>query len=226
MGAALPGDRAERQAIAQGKVRGHADLDQIVRQLADKERRPCPAREGRRPRANLLGPTALGFRHRDDVVEISRLLGAMGIDVHGAPMGASGRYRRAGSRPISNVLLYPKIGLEAARLAGEDLWPEVHQRRRRSAWRRLRRRGGRNRRCRGAGRSRCRPHVVVVAVDRFELYSTGKRVFIFGDASHAVAGCADRARRARLRGCRAGLLQPGIRRREFAPWPRSSVSSR
>ncbi|WP_274603663.1 nitrogenase component 1, partial [Polymorphobacter multimanifer] len=61
---------------------------QIVRQLADKERRPAP-REGRRPRANLLGPTALGFRHRDDVVEITRLLAALGIDVHvTAPMGS------------------------------------------------------------------------------------------------------------------------------------------
>src|SRR5215471_17990858 len=31
------------------------------------------AREtGRRPRCNLLGPTALGFRHRDDVAEVSR----------------------------------------------------------------------------------------------------------------------------------------------------------
>ncbi len=45
---------------------------------------------GRRPRCNILGPTALGFRHRDDVAEITRLLGLVGVDVACvAPMGAS-----------------------------------------------------------------------------------------------------------------------------------------
>ena len=38
------------------------------------ERAPRPS--GTRPRCNLLGPTALGFRHRDDVPEITALLGA------------------------------------------------------------------------------------------------------------------------------------------------------
>ena len=48
---------------------------QLVRALCapDEEREPRLGprlREGTgRPRANLLGPTALGFRHRDDVVE-------------------------------------------------------------------------------------------------------------------------------------------------------------
>jgi light-independent protochlorophyllide reductase subunit B len=32
------------------------------------------ARRRARPSCNILGPTALGFRHRDDVVEITRLL--------------------------------------------------------------------------------------------------------------------------------------------------------
>jgi hypothetical protein len=36
---------------------------------------------GKRPICNLLGPTALGFRHRDDVTEIVKLLDAMGVDV-------------------------------------------------------------------------------------------------------------------------------------------------
>ena len=31
--------------------------------------------------ANLIGPTALGFRHRDDVTEIKRLLERMGVEV-------------------------------------------------------------------------------------------------------------------------------------------------
>jgi len=36
--------------------------------------------ENRRPSANILGPTSLGFRCRDDVVEISKLLTSIGID--------------------------------------------------------------------------------------------------------------------------------------------------
>ena len=57
---------------------------QIVRHFAQ----PLP----RTPEvtANLLGPTALGFRHRDDIEEITRLLADMGIGVNVvAPMGAS-----------------------------------------------------------------------------------------------------------------------------------------
>jgi hypothetical protein len=34
---------------------------------------PLPRAADRRPRATLLGPTALGFRCRDDVVEVTRL---------------------------------------------------------------------------------------------------------------------------------------------------------
>ncbi len=50
-----------------------------------------PAREpGRRPRCNILGPTALGFRHRDDIREITGLLARLGIDVSVvAPMGGA-----------------------------------------------------------------------------------------------------------------------------------------
>ena len=43
-----------------------------------------------RPRCNLLGPTALGFRHRDDVIEITRLLEGLGVEIAvTAPLGAS-----------------------------------------------------------------------------------------------------------------------------------------
>ena len=45
---------------------------------------------GARPRCNLLGPSALGFRHRDDVLEISNLLGRLGVDINVvAPLGAT-----------------------------------------------------------------------------------------------------------------------------------------
>lgn len=42
----------------------------------------APRPPGRKPRCNLLGPTALGFRHRDDVVEITRLLTGLGVDIN------------------------------------------------------------------------------------------------------------------------------------------------
>ena len=43
-----------------------------------------------RPSCNILGPTTLGFRHRDDLTEITALISAMGIDINVvAPLGAS-----------------------------------------------------------------------------------------------------------------------------------------
>jgi light-independent protochlorophyllide reductase subunit B len=35
-----------------------------------------------RPRCNILGPTALGFRHRDDLVEVQGLLRRIGVEVN------------------------------------------------------------------------------------------------------------------------------------------------
>ena len=163
---------------------------QIVRKLADPAVKPAP-REGRRPCANLLGPTALGFRHRDDVAEIRKLLDTMGIDVHMvAPLGATPDAIRTIGAADFNIVLYPEIGDEAARwlernfgqkavrtvpigvgatrdfirevadLAGVDPEPALADTNSRMPW---------------WSRS----------VD--STYLTGKRVFIFGDATHAVA---------------------------------------
>ena len=88
---------------------------QIVRQLADRTRVAAPA-DGRRPRANLLGPTALGFRHRDDVVEVTKLLADLGVDVHvTAPLGATPAAIAGLGEADFNVLLYPETGEQAAR---------------------------------------------------------------------------------------------------------------
>ncbi len=163
---------------------------QIVRHLADKDARPSP-REERRPTANLIGPTALGFRHRDDVEEVSRLLARMGIDVHiVAPLGASPADIATIGEADFNILLYPEIGdtavrwlerefgqktvrtvpigvgatrdfiVEVAEVAGVDPAPALADDSTRMPW---------------WSRS----------VD--STYLTGKRVFIFGDATHAVA---------------------------------------
>jgi len=150
---------------------------------------PAPRQPGGRPRANLLGPTALGFRHRDDVTEITRLLRQLGIDVHvTAPLGASpADLARLGEADF-NICLYPEIADTACR------WLE-------------RRYGQKTVRTVPIGHGATRQFIAEVAdiagvdasalVDSSNLpwwsrsvdstYLTGKRVFIFGDATHAIA---------------------------------------
>jgi light-independent protochlorophyllide reductase subunit B len=138
---------------------------------------------------NILGPTALGFRHRDDVAEITALLDEMGIAVNvAAPMGASpADIARMGAAHF-NVLLYPETGESAARHlqkacgqpwtkvipigvgATRDFIAEV-------------------RALSGAAApiddSRLRQPWWAASVD--STYLTGKRVFLFGDATHVMA---------------------------------------
>ena len=161
---------------------------QLVRTLADKAVRPAP-REGRRPLVNLLGPTALGFRHRDDVIEVTRLLATLGIDVNvTAPMGASpADLARLGAADV-NICLYPEIADTACR------WLEKTF-------------GQKTVRTVPIGHAATRDFIAEVAkltgidasaaLDTSNLpwwsrsvdstYLTGKRVFIFGDATHVIA---------------------------------------
>ena len=161
---------------------------QIVRKLADKNVRP---RGQERKLANILGPTALGFRHRDDVVEVRKILEALDIEVNMvAPMGASPAEITQIGRADFNIVLYPEIGDEAARwLERTFKQPAV--------------------RTVPIGVGATREFILDLAsiaevhpgrlladtnsrmpwwsrsVD--STYLTGKRVFIFGDATHAVA---------------------------------------
>ncbi|MFO7630830.1 MAG: ferredoxin:protochlorophyllide reductase (ATP-dependent) subunit B [Prochlorococcaceae cyanobacterium] len=182
---------------------------QLVRGLLKSELpppgtpKPDPGRwraEGRRPLVNLLGPSLLGFRCRDDVREIRGLLADYGIDVAVvAPLGARPADLIRIPSADANVCLYPEvagtvcswlersfgmptvktvpigIGATAAFLRelhgvlGMELPQELvasedgfcpAERRSRLPW---------------YSRS----------VD--STYLTGKRVFIFGDATHAIA---------------------------------------
>ncbi|MDH7975334.1 ferredoxin:protochlorophyllide reductase (ATP-dependent) subunit B [Sphingomonas sp. AR_OL41] len=185
---------------------------QLVRAIADKELRPAP-REGRRPRANLLGPTALGFRHRDDVIEVTRLLDAMGVDVHlVAPLGASPADIKTIGAADFSILLYPEVGDTTARWLDKTF-------------------GQKTVRTVPIGHGATRDFIAEVAalagVDASAVldtsnmpwwsrsvdstYLTGKRVFIFGDATHAVA--AARVARDELGFQVVGL---GCYNREFA----------
>ena len=96
---------------------------QLVRSLL-KEQVPPPGspkiaptrwkEEGRRPRVNLLGPTLLGFRCRDDVREITRLLAEHGIDVSVvAPLGARPADLQRIPTADANICLYPEVAAPA-----------------------------------------------------------------------------------------------------------------
>ena len=143
---------------------------------------------------NIIGPTALGFRHRDDVQEIVSLLEAFGIVVNiVAPLDAEVSDILRLKQADFNICLYPETGLTACQWmkrqfkqpftqtvpigvgATGDFLREVAQ---------------------IAG-------IEPAHVDAFlaehesrlpwysrsidSTYLTGKRVFVFGDATHAMA---------------------------------------
>ena len=160
--------------------------------LAPTAERPSNAKSSSgRPRANILGPSALGFRCRDDVIEIKRLLAQIGVDVNVvAPEGASPDDIRRIPAADFNICLYPEIAqtacdwlqrtfgqpsvktvpigvgatrdfvAEVGRVAGVDVGAILAAEHSRLPW-------------------------YSHSVD--STYLTGKRVFIFGDATHVVA---------------------------------------
>ncbi|MEQ8264854.1 ferredoxin:protochlorophyllide reductase (ATP-dependent) subunit B [Pseudohaliea sp.] len=151
-----------------------------------------PARpEGQRPKVNLLGPTSLGFRCRDDIIEVRKLLESVGVDVGVvAPLGASPQDLLRIPEADANLCLYPEVAdATCAWLqrtfkqptistvpigvgATGDFLQELAE---------------------TLGLTGC--EVTADAVCRLPWYSrsvdstylTGKRVFIFGDATHALA---------------------------------------
>lgn len=167
---------------------------QMVRQLADTTLRRAPREAGQRARCNILGPAALGFRHRDDLREISGLLMAMGIDIHvTAPLGATpADLARIGDADF-NVVLYPEIASVAAgwlkRTFGQPSTKVVPigSGATRDFIREVAALAGLDpeealTRCEGA---HARAPWYARSVD--STYLTAKRVFVFGDATHVVA---------------------------------------
>jgi light-independent protochlorophyllide reductase subunit B len=171
---------------------------QLVRALSPR-REAVPKRPAReRKCCNLLGPTALGFRHRDDVAEVKKLLDLLGVDVHVvAPLDATAADIAKLHLADFNVVLYPETAQQAAnylqrafaqpftrtvpighgatrefieevaKLAGVDPAPALAAPGARSPW-------------------------YAKSVD--STYLTGKRVFVFGDATHAIAAARIAAR--------------------------------
>ncbi len=65
---------------------------------------------------NIIGPTALGFRHRDDITELTAILSDMGVGINVvAPLGASVADIENIGAAHFNVLLYPETGEAACR---------------------------------------------------------------------------------------------------------------
>jgi len=160
---------------------------QIVRALA----RPGgePAARTPRPSCNILGPTGLGFRHRDDVAEIAGLLAEMGIAVNvTAPMGARPSDIARMGAAWFNVLLYPETGESAARWCERELG---------QPWTRTVPIGVGATRAFIAEVQKLAQVAAEPDARRLRLpwwsssvdstYLTGKRVFVFGDATHAMA---------------------------------------
>jgi light-independent protochlorophyllide reductase subunit B len=165
--------------------------------------KPFPSRwraEGRRPRVNLLGPSLLGFRCRDDVLEINRLLGEHGIDVSVvAPLGARPADLLRLPSADANVCLYPEVagpvcswlersfGLPVVRTvpigigATADFLRELHTVLDLELPLDLQAADGQP----SEAERRSRLPWYSRSVD--STYLTGKRVFIFADATHAIA---------------------------------------
>ncbi len=142
-------------------------------------------------RCNVLGPTALGFRHRDDLVEVTRLLQRLGVAINVvAPINATPADLARLPDADFNVVLYPELAESAARYlqktfkqpfttvvpigvgATRDFVKQV------------------------AELANVDPGPVLDAPEtRLPWYSrsvdstylTGKRVFIFADGTHAIA---------------------------------------
>ncbi|MEM8626944.1 MAG: ferredoxin:protochlorophyllide reductase (ATP-dependent) subunit B, partial [Pseudomonadota bacterium] len=176
---------------------------QLVRGLVGTTQRDKKPAHADGPTCNLLGPTALGFRHRDDVTELSRLLASMGVSVNVcAPLNATPHDLTRIPDADFNVVMYPEIaGLTAKWLERTHKMPQT------------------NTVPIGVGATRefitevaaligidPAPHLeefsghdtparqpwYARSVD--SNYLTGKRVFVFGDATHALAAariCTD-----------------------------------
>ncbi|MEM9765018.1 MAG: ferredoxin:protochlorophyllide reductase (ATP-dependent) subunit B [Pseudomonadota bacterium] len=156
---------------------------QIVKTLA------APMERTQQVSANLLGPTALGFRHRDDITEMTSLLSDMGISVNVvAPMTASpADIARMGAAHF-NVLMYPETGESAARWMERELDQPYTKTVPIGV---------------GATRDFVQEVAEIASVEPFidtsrlrlpwysksvdSTYLTGKRVFIFGDGTHVKA---------------------------------------
>ncbi len=140
---------------------------------------------------NILGPTALGFRNRDDVVEIKRLLAELGVAVLvTAPLNATPADIAKLPEAAFNISLYHEVSDATARFLEKNFGQKFTSTVPIGV---------------GATRKFITEVAELAGLDASELlaretgrlpwysrsvdstYLTGKRVFVFGDATHAMA---------------------------------------
>ena len=165
-------------------------LYHLVRRLARKSEATHPADGERRPRCNILGPSALGFRHRDDVKEIRQLLTRMGVDVAvTAPLGASAADLQSLPDADFNVVLYPEIAQTTAqwlqRQFGQPFTKTVPIGM--SATREFVQEVATLAGITVPADIEADAHAVWYARSVDSTYLTAKRVYVFGDATHVIA---------------------------------------
>ena len=171
---------------------------------------------------NILGPASLGFRHRDDIVEVRKLVESLDVTINVvAPLGASVADLARLPDADFNIVLYPEIaGVTADWLKRNHGQPYVA--------------------IQPIGALATEAFVTAVAKaagieaqdipetrSRLPWYSrsvdstylTGKRVFIFGDATHAVAAAHIAAKELGFTVCGLGTYS-----REFAREVRAAAA--
>ncbi len=200
MGLNLPIVNLELPAYSKKENWGAAEtLYQLVRGLLHEQPRPekpfFPTEwkaTGRRPRVNLLGPSLLGFRCRDDVIEIEKLLKNHDIEINVvAPLGATPADLIRIPKADLNICLYPEIaestciwlernfGMPFTQTipigvnATQDFLIELHNLLEKEP----------PKKNELINESRLTWYSQSVDSN----YLTGKRVFIFGDGTHAIA---------------------------------------
>tara|TARA_Y100001968_G_scaffold96038_1_gene86163 strand:+ start:463 stop:2037 length:1575 start_codon:yes stop_codon:yes gene_type:complete len=161
--------------------------------LKNVEKKPQSWKQDkRRPRVNLLGPSLLGFRCRDDILEIQKILAEHGIDVNVvAPLGATPADLSRIPNADANICLYPEIAESTCIWiernlnipftktvpigigATQDFLQELHE-------------------LLGMEAPNIREETKLSKLPWYSKsvdsnYLTGKRVFIFGDGTHALA---------------------------------------
>jgi light-independent protochlorophyllide reductase subunit B len=153
----------------------------------------APARAPGR-RCNLLGPTALGFRHRDDIVELKRLLAELGVEVHVvAPYDATPADVAQLPEADFNVLMYPELAAGAAQyLQRSHRMPctrtvPIGLGATRDFVREVGALAGLDAQAVDAALARLQARAEWYSRSVDSTYLTGKRVFVFGDATHALA---------------------------------------
>lgn len=165
---------------------------QLVRQLAARPTLPrTPRGPGEAPRCNILGPTALGFRHRDDLREIRQLLACIGVTVNvTAPLDATPSDLARLAEADFNVVLYPEVAHQAASWMSRNLGLPftktipIGSRATREFIREVAVLAQLDPDM-AAAQAQSRSPWYARSVD--SNYLTGKRVFVFGDATHAIA---------------------------------------